>query len=259
MNEITLSIIAGTLLILLLIAGIVITFFMANRQRVEQEVTLAETKLNFEKEIRAMESEVSEGLMAQFANELHDNVGQLLTAMHIEIENQKFDFPENDKKFESLESYLAEVTQQLRLLGKTMNTDFIGDSGLLTAIQVEVERLNSLRRFQVEFQVDGENSDLEKEQELIVFRIFQEITQNALKHAEAKKLIVKLTWNDFQLEIVDDGKGFDYEEITKSKKASGLRNIVKRSNLAKLDCEILSKIGGGTTIMLRKRKLQNNS
>lgn len=252
MNEIVLSIVAGTLLILLLIAGIVITFFLANRQRVEQEVVLAETKLSFEKEIRQMESEVSEGLMAQFSNELHDNVGQLLTAMHIEIENQKFDFPDNEKKFESLGRYLSEVTQQLRLLGKTMNTDFIGDSGLLAAVQVEVERLNSLRRFTVELEVEGNTSELEKDQELIVFRIFQEIIQNALKHSEAKTLNVNLKLNEFCLEIRDDGKGFDYAEKLEKNNVSGLRNMKKRASLAKLECDISSKVGEGTRTVLKK-------
>lgn len=225
---------------------------MANRQRAEQEVVLAETKLNFEKEIRQMESEVSEGLMAQFSNELHDNVGQLLTAMHIEIENQKFDFPDNETKFESLETYLDEVTQQLRLLGKTMNTDFIGDSGLLAAVQVEVERLNSLRRFKVELIVQGKESDLEKDQELIVFRIFQEITQNALKHSGAKTLTVNLKLNDFCIEIQDDGKGFDYSEKLENNNVSGLRNIKKRAGLANMECHISSSLGEGTRTVLKK-------
>tara|TARA_R110000737_G_scaffold268624_2_gene276027 strand:- start:7547 stop:8323 length:777 start_codon:yes stop_codon:yes gene_type:complete len=254
MNEIVLSIVAGTLLILLLIAGIVITFVLANRQRAEQEVVLAETKLNFEKEIRQMESEVSEDLMAQFSNELHDNVGQLLTAMHIEIENQKFDFPDNEKKFESLETYLSEVTQQLRLLGKSMNTDFIGDSGLLAAVQVEVERLNALRRFKIELEVEGEKSDLEKDQELIVFRIFQEVMQNALKHSAAKTIKVNLKLTDFCLEIQDDGKGFDYSEKIENNDISGLRNIKKRAKLANLNCEISSKIGEGTRTFLKKNQ-----
>jgi two-component system NarL family sensor kinase len=252
MNEIALSILAGTLLILLLIAVIVITFFMASRQRGEQDVKLAETKLNFEKEIRLMESEVSEELMAQFSNELHDNVGQLLTVMHIEIENQKLDFPESEKKFDSLAMYLGEVTQQLRLLGKTMNTDFIGDSGLILALEVEVERLNSLRRFSVKFEVEGAVSDLENDQELIVFRIFQEVAQNALKHSEAKTLVVKLKLNDFQIEIWDDGKGFDYLDMLENNKVSGLRNIKKRADLAKLECDISSKLGEGTRTVLKK-------
>ncbi|MFA7272390.1 MAG: ATP-binding protein [Crocinitomicaceae bacterium] len=255
MNPILISIVAGTLLILLLVAGIVITFFYANRQRIQQEKNLAEAQLSFEKEIRQMESEVSENLMAQFANELHDNVGQLLTAMHIEIENQKFDLPDNGSNFNSLESYLAEITHQLRLLGKSLNTDFIGDSGLLAAIQIEIERLNSLRRFAIQLTVQGEKSNLEKDQELIVFRIFQEITQNALKHAKAKNLFVHLNLTDFSLEVKDDGAGFDYERIVTHKKASGLRNIVKRAKLANLDCLITSNVGQGTRYFFEKPKL----
>ena len=163
MNDIILSIVAATLLILLLIAGIAITFFISNRQRMRQEQILVETKLDFERELRQVETEVSEHVMGQFANELHDNIGQLLTAMHIEIENRKLDSPENQDEYKPLEIYLNEVTQQLRLLSKTFNNDFIAHSGLLTAIQLEVKRMNHLRRFVVHLDADSVVSVIKKD------------------------------------------------------------------------------------------------
>jgi signal transduction histidine kinase len=254
MNDIILSIVAATLLILLLIAGIAITFFISNRQRMRQEQILVETKLDFERELRQVETEVSEHIMSQFANELHDNIGQLLTAMHIEIENQKLDNPDNQDGYKPLEIYLNEVTQQLRLLSKTLNNDFIAHSGLLTAIQLEVKRMNDLRRFTVHLDASLVISNLKKEEELMVFRIFQEILQNVMKHARAKKVFIRLESNPttFELEVKDDGKGFDYEEVFKQNKASGLRNILKRAALAELECIIHTKIGGGTSYILKK-------
>lgn len=254
MNDIILSIVAVTLLILLLIAGITITFFISSRQRMRQEQILVETKLTFERELRQVETEVSEHVMGQFANELHDNIGQLLTAMHIEIENRKLDDPDSQDGYKPLEIYLNEVTQQLRLLSKTFNTDFIAHSGLLTAIQLEVNRMNNLRRFTVHLEADSVTSVLKKDEELMVFRIFQEILQNVMKHAGAKHVFIRLKTNDdlFILEVKDDGKGFDLEGVFKQNKASGLRNILKRAALAHLKCEIQSKPGEGTSFILKK-------
>ncbi|TSJ45383.1 sensor histidine kinase [Fluviicola chungangensis] len=254
MNDIILSIVSATLLILLLIAGITITFFMAGRQRMRQEQILTETKLAFERELRLVETEVSEHVMGQFANELHDNIGQLLTAMHIEIENRKLDDPGSQDEFKPLEIYLNEVTQQLRLLSKTFNTDFIAHSGLLSAIQMEVNRMNNLRRFKVHLEAGNFVSVLKKEEELMVFRIFQEILQNVMKHSGAKNVSIHLKTDSdlFQLEIRDDGKGFDYQEVLKQNKGSGLRNILKRAALAQLDCEIQTKSGEGTCFILKK-------
>ena len=283
MNEIALSIILVTLLILLLIAGIAISFFLANQQRMRQERLLSETKTNFERELRQVEQEVSEHVMGQFARELHDNIGQTLTSMNFEIENRKHDHPEHKEgyntiqiylarfcsisaivwwllpsKFEgynTIQIYLAEATKQLRLLSRTLNNDFIGHSGLYGAIQLEVDRLNALRRFVVNLKMDAGVSTLEKDQELMVFRIVQEIAQNALKHSEAKQLSITLQSEPFELTVADDGKGFDYEAVINSNKASGLRNILKRAELAALNCTIQTKLGEGTTYILKKVQL----
>ncbi|ASS50846.1 MAG: hypothetical protein A3D31_14950 [Candidatus Fluviicola riflensis] len=252
MNDIILSIVAVTLLILLLIAGITLTFFMSNRQRMRQEQILTETKLAFERELRIVETEVSEHVMGQFAQELHDNIGQLLTAMHIEIENKKLDHPEHQEDYKPLEIYVGEVTQQLRLLSRTLNNDFIGNSGLLVAIQLEVDRLNTLRRFTVELKTDSGVPSLEKDQELMVFRILQEIAQNALKHSGAKKVQISVKSDPFELQVKDDGKGFDYDDVFRSNKASGLRNIIKRAQLARLECTIHTKPEEGTVYILKK-------
>lgn len=254
MNDIILSIISVTLLILLLIAGIAITFFISNRQRIRQEVVLAETKLNFERELRQVETEVSEHILGQLARELHDNIGQTLTAMHIHIQNQKLDHPELAESFKPAEIYLGEVSQQLRLLSRTLNNDFIKHSGLLEAIRHETERLKALKRFEVHLDTGNGDFDLDKDQELMLFRILQEIIQNALRHSVAKNLYISLkpAGQSFEAEIADDGKGFDYEKIFSVNKASGLRNILKRAALANMECTIQTKPGEGVRFILRK-------
>lgn len=254
MNDIILSIVAATLLILLLIAGIAITFFISSRQRMRQERILVETKLDFERELRQVETEVSEHIMNQFANELHDNIGQKLTAMHLEIENRKLDSPNNREEYKPLEIYLDEVNQQLRLLSKTLNNEFIAYNGLLSSIQLEVKRMNSLRRFTVHLDGSLVNSILKKEEELMVFRIFQEILQNVMKHSAAKNVFIRLRSNfeGFELQVKDDGKGFDYEEVFRQNRASGLRSILKRAALAQVECTIQTKVGEGTSYILKK-------
>src|SRR3954463_10510458 len=107
--EIFYAVIFITLLILLLAAGLVLTFFIAGRQRIRQEMAMTEARLAFEKEIRQVEAEVSEHMMTQFAQELHDNIGQRLTALHIQVENQKLDHPQLADSFKPVENYLVEI------------------------------------------------------------------------------------------------------------------------------------------------------
>lgn len=253
-NEIILAIVSTTLFILLLIAVILIVFFIFGRQRQEQHVKLAQAKTDFEKELRQVETEVSEQVMGRFAHELHDNIGQLLTATRIQVENQKLDHPELAEGFKPIEIYLGEVTQQLRILSRTMNHDYIGHLGLLGAVQLEADRLKDLKRFNVYWLPVSGSSNLDKNQELMVFRIFQEVIQNALRHSSADNLHISMDnrGDGFTLEVRDDGKGCDMEQVFRSDKASGLRNMMKRASLARMECHIKSSPGKGCIVRIQK-------
>jgi two-component system, NarL family, sensor kinase len=253
-KDIVLAVVCTTLLVLLLVAGIIIVFFIAGKQRVQQQMQLAEARLSFEREIRKVETEVSESVMNRFARELHDNIGQLLTALHIQLENQKLDHPELAESFKTSEVYIAEITQQLRMLSRTLNSDYIGHIGLLAAIQIETEKLTSLKRFAVSYKATGGGTNLDKQQELMVFRIFQEITQNALKYSEARQFTVTVdcSADGFEMRVQDDGHGFNKEEVLNSSRASGLRNIFKRASLSGIDCELVTAPGKGCLFILKK-------
>lgn len=254
-DELAFGIIFTSLIIFVLITGITIVFYMARRQRIQQQILTFETKLLYEKELRQVETEVSEKLLQQVAIELHDNIAQYHTAMNVQIENLKIDYPNMTNVIAPLESYLEEVTKQIRVLGRTLNSEFIGKVGLINAIDIEVPRIAALRRFNVNWLNDSKHLSLTKETELLVFRSFQEIVQNTLRHADAKNFIMTLkgNFNTFEFMLKDDGIGFDLQTILASNKASGLSNILKRMQLAGLDCTIQSNIGKGCTYIIKTR------
>jgi two-component system NarL family sensor kinase len=254
MNDIFLTIAATSILILLLIAGITIAFFISSRQRAKQLMEVTQLKLSYEQELRKVEAEVSEQMMEEFAREIHDNIGQQLTAMHIQIENQKLDHPSLVAGLKPVEIYLTEVTQQLRLLSRTLNTDYIGQIGLISAIQLEIERLINLRKVEVNWHIAQGNLILEKSQELMLFRIFQEIIQNLLRHAAAKSVSILFSprGEQFELSVEDDGKGFILESMLESPQASGLKNIIKRAKLAGIACSIDTAPQKGCRFILKK-------
>ena len=76
-NDVVLTVLVSTLLILLLVAGVIITMILANRRHVQQEVKMAQMQVEYEKELRAVENEVQEQVLTNVARELHDNIGQL--------------------------------------------------------------------------------------------------------------------------------------------------------------------------------------
>ena len=100
---------------------------------------------------------------------------------------------------------------------------------------------------------DNTEPVLNKDQRLMVFRIFQEVLNNALKHSQATNIDVSLQGQGrFLLCLKDNGVGFDTEEMLQSGKGAGLRNIPKRAALAGMECRTDTAKGQGTIFTLQQ-------
>jgi signal transduction histidine kinase len=251
-NDIGLTIIVVTLLILLLIAVVVITIFVSNKRHAQQETQMAKMQLDYEKELRSTEQEVQEQVLVNVARELHDNIGQLLTVMSMQLEQQKFINPTMAEPLQSISNTLASTTQEVRRLGKSLNSDLLEANGLIHSMEQEVARLQQLKKYNVTWEHHAEPR-LSKDQRVIIFRMFQEMLNNIMKHSAAKNITVKVGSGDlFKLTVSDDGKGFDTTEMIKSPKGSGLKNMNKRAEMAKLKLGISSEINKGTMFTLEQ-------
>ncbi len=251
-SAIAIPIVLTTLVILLLIAGITVAFFISGRRQMLQRAELAEARTHYQQELRKAEAEVSEAMMGRFSRELHDNIGQLLTCMRITIENKKLDEPALTNAFGTVEAYLDDATQQVRMLSRSMNADhLLGGVGLVGAVTIEVERLRRLRLFTVHVTTVPKAVSINKDGQLMAFRIFQEMVHNAIRHAQSSELHIALSDNNgLYLEVSDNGCGFDVEKTLHSSGASGLRNMIRRAELVGLTCQIRSGQGSGTTCIL---------
>lgn len=246
-NDIGLTIVVTTLLILLLIAGVIITMILANRRHVQQEVKIARMQVEYEKELRTVENEVQEQVLTDVARELHDNIGQLLTLIRIQVEQEKLDNEEMSRKLQPIDSTLSDTIDQVRLLSHSLNTEYLETNTLDYAIEKEVDRLSKLKRLKIHWSFDGTPPGFEKGKRIMIFRMLQEILNNALKHARAKNIYITLKGNEgFYLEVKDDGKGFDIAEVMSNGKGSGLQNLQKRAKLSDIKLEINSKKNEGS-------------
>ncbi len=257
-HDITYTILFTTMVILLLIAGVIITIFIAHRRTINQQVKMAAMQLNFEKELRTIQQEVQEQTMTHISRELHDHIGQVLTVVNLQLEKEKFRNPESAPALVVAGNTLREVIQQVRLLSHTLNTDFIQEKGISYTIGQEVKRLQQLGVVKIHWEPGSGELRLNNDQAIVAFRIFQEIINNALKHAEASNIYISLAGSDkLKLVIKDDGKGFDLDAGMKASKGLGLRNIVKRAMLANLSCNIDAAPGKGCTYTLTSIETAN--
>lgn len=251
-ETVVISIVLTTLVILVLIAGIAIVFFIAGRQKIKQQVELAETRLRHEQDLRQAEIEVGESIMEDVGQELHDNIGQRLTYMRLALENCKLDDPALEEILQPLEGHLADAAEELSLLSRSMNTEFINNLGLTGAMQMEVKRLTKLNRHNIVWEPPATAPVISNRQQLMAFRIFQEMLHNIAKHSRCKNITIHLSDDGgFCLHVTDDGRGFDAAAVLASPKASGLRNMVKRASVVGMQCTIESSPGNGCSYLLR--------
>jgi signal transduction histidine kinase len=250
MDAVATTVIVSTLGFLLLIAGVIITVFISNRRNAMQEMKMAQMQLDFEKEMRKVEFEVQEQVLVNIGRELHDNIGQLLTYMNMQLEQYKFVSTNPPELLDSMGGTLTDTIQEVRRLGKSLNSDLFESQGLVQAVQQEVTRLRQLNKYEIAWEYDKEPL-LDKNQKVITYRILQEMLNNIMKHAGGSVIRIKMSTNGrFRLVVEDNGKGFDYDGIMKTSKGSGLKNIVKRAEMAKFACNFKSIIGKGTTFTL---------
>lgn len=246
-NDIVLTVVVTTLLILLLVAGVVITMILSNRRHVQQEVQMAQMQVEYEQELRTIEQEVQEQVLSNVSRELHDNIGQLLTLLRLQLEQEKVDDKQIATRLKPIDSTLSDTIDQVRLLSHSLNTDYLEKNNLDYAISKEVDRLSGLRKLKVHWINDGVSPTFEKGKRIIIFRMVQEVLNNALKHSSAKNIYINMKCkDDFHLEIRDDGKGFDKDAVLNRNSGTGIQNLFKRAKLADVNLDIETAIGKGS-------------
>lgn len=258
-NDLYLGLLGITLLIIILVASVIISVIISNKQRVEQKAKISMLELTYEKELRDAETEVKEQLMGYFSREIHDNVGHTLTYMRLLIENKKIDDPSLIEVFKPIETFLVQASDQLRMLSRSMNTDYIQQLDLKEAITLEVERLRNISQNKVEL-IIGDSSDeliLDKNQQLMAFRIFQEILNNSIKHSAASKISIRYKMKNYILQVEDNGKGFSIDDVQYSNRSSGLNNMKKRAELAKMTLDIVAQPEKGSILTLNFKNIES--
>jgi signal transduction histidine kinase len=190
----------------------------------------------------------------RIAHELHDEIGQILTAIQINLEAAlSSDGPESVFRLEESVGIVKEAIEQVRDLSLDLRPSVLDDFGLEVAVKWLAERQAQRANFSLQFTADEDGPRLSPELETSCFRIVQEALTNIMRHAQAKNvwLALQRTSDEIQITITDDGVGFDIE-AAKTGAASGrnlgLTGMEERASFMNGSLHIVSTPGAGTTI-----------
>ena len=233
---------------------------IAERKRVEELLSASHGQL------RALASNLETALEEErihIAREIHDDLGQALTGLKIDLgwigdrlldadEAEPKDITALQQKIEVMSAYIDDSIQMVRSLATELRPAMLDDLGLEPAIEWQVGQFQEHTGISCAFTARIFDLDLDQNKATAVFRILQEALTNVARHACASHVDVRLLCRDKELtlEVTDDGRGITPGEIA-GMRSLGLLGMEERAHLLGGDIRITAPAQAGTTVMLR--------
>lgn len=245
---------AGTALSLLIIAGLGYGNFK-HRQKLQQAKI---NELETEKQLTATEAVLKgeEQERTRLAKDLHDGLGGMLSGIKFSLSNMKENLimtPDNAQAFERSIDMLDSSIQEMRRVAHNMMPEVLLRYGLKTALEEFCNEINRSGAIHTNYQFIGTNASIDQTVAVTVYRIVQELVNNAIKHANAQNALVQLHVADQEklltITIEDDGKGFDKNLLIQSR-GMGWSNIQNRVEFLKGKIDVNSEPGKGTSVLI---------
>jgi two-component system, NarL family, sensor kinase len=261
-EEIVLIVISSTFLLIVGV-GIIMLVLVHQKRQVQYLREKEQFSVKFEKGILESQLEIQEQTLKNISQEIHDNIGQVLSLAKLNLGTVSLEKPEQlQQKIDDSRQLVAKAIQDLRDLSRSLDADHISSIGFARALEDELVMIEK-SGYKILLQITGEKYRLDLQKELILFRIVQEVLHNIIKHAKASLIEVQLNYEPalFELIISDDGTGFDLTPLNENENSSfglGIRNMNSRAKLIGGEYTIKSEIEKGTVVTIRLPKENNN-
>ena len=240
-------------------------FLQRSPQGKPLRLTGADADITERKQLEKEILRISDREQWRIGQELHDNLGQQLTAIELMCQSLKSDLevdcPQLVDQPEKMSQFLRQAIAQTRSLAHGLTAFRLDAEGLQAALAELAERTNSIGRARCRFHCPKPVLMKDSEAAGHLFRIAQEAVNNALKHSGASEILLTLNTDDgtVELKISDDGKGFpkvtgrrDGREV---REGMGLQVMKHRANAIGAELSIKSKQPKGVTIICTLRRI----
>jgi PAS domain S-box-containing protein len=220
------------------------------RKTMEQELIESRTRL---RELAAHHEAVREEERKRIALEIHDELGQLLTALKMDISLLRMQFgidPGVSRRTSDMRELVEKTIGVVRQVASNLRPAAL-NLGIGPALEWLVEDFGQRTGIAYELNLSGGEIDLDDMRATAVFRIVQESLTNVMRHAAASSVAVSLRreGETLQLEVRDDGRGFDYEAASHGP-SFGLLGIRERVRGLGGSLSVDSRPGLGTTVSI---------
>jgi signal transduction histidine kinase len=243
----------GTLGMVLLALSIFFFFVTYQKKMLKKQLELNETKAKQQEEILLNTISAQEKERKRIAQDLHDEVGAMLSVVKLNVGRieKKSEEPMAKELAAETKNYLDEVITQVRRISRSLLPPSLEKLGLFFALEELANWVNKADQLKIICWKSGEQFRFESKKELAVFRIAQELLNNAIKHSGATFIYINARFSlntTLTISITDNGKGFNLEE--KINTGLGLKNLESRTQIIGAKFKMKSTPGKGTTAII---------
>jgi two-component system sensor histidine kinase UhpB len=192
---------------------------------------------------------VQEAERQRIARELHDEVGQTLTGVMLQVESLAAVIPGDlREQLDELRETARHGTEEVRRIARRLRPEALDDLGLQSALSALASRISEQAHLDISRHLDPRLA-LSPQQELVVYRVAQEALTNVARHADAEHVELRLERADPHAVLIvrDDGKGLEPVDLTSS---HGIRGMRERAMLIDAQLAIGRGKGRGTEVKL---------
>lgn len=194
--------------------------------------------------------ETQEKERKRIAEDLHDRVGSMLSAVKLQFGHVKTESDKSREQMNKASHLLDEACEEIRLVSHNLVSGVLSTFGLVPALNDLTKALSESSGLGIELMVHGMNDRLASDIEINVYRILQELFNNTIRHAKASRVDIDINHFGGQLTVMysDNGLGFDTTKL--SKPGIGLKNIYSRAEKLGGSVHIDSGKGNGSTFII---------
>ncbi|MBL7073887.1 PAS domain S-box protein [candidate division KSB1 bacterium] len=240
--------------------GELIGFMGVTRDITGRKLAEEDLKMSFAqiRDLSAHIQYVREEERKYIAREIHDELGQVLTALKMNLSLMSRDIKEKKESID-LQVLLGEIDAMQEIIGVTvkrireliteLRPEVLDNLGLLEALEWQANEIQDRTGILCELTTKLKEIKLDKDRSIAIFRIYQEALVNVTRHAKATKVIINISKTDGKLllEISDNGIGIPQEKL-KSRDSFGMIGMKERAYVFGGDVEITGRKGKGTTV-----------